>query len=116
MAKKVKVKTHALERWKQRVRTEITKNDIELMFQRHRYEILKIGYSGRLVVKIKDYVFVIFKTDTCITICTTLGLAENVNIKPKDTEDDTLANDRTRYEITRWNQHLKRRSRKGYRP
>jgi hypothetical protein len=96
MAKKIRVKTHALNRWKERVKTPISRSDLEGMFKRHKYETLKIGYSGRLVVRLKDYVFVIFKTDACITVVTVLGRADEVGLEPQE----DLSGSMDRFEVT----------------
>lgn len=86
--KKIHVKSHVLYRWPERIGTNVDTRYIEQMFKNNRYEILEPAKRGRLIVHIKDYVFVISKSNSTLTVHTVYGRYENYELKRPHSVDD----------------------------
>lgn len=58
------------------------------MFKNNRYTVLEPGKKGRLIVAIKDFVFVISKSNSTLTVHTVYGKYENYKLKRPHAVDD----------------------------
>jgi hypothetical protein len=114
--KNIKVKSHVLYRWPERIDDKIDVRNlehyIEQMFKNNRYLVLEPAKRGRLIVKIKDYVFVISKSNSTLVIHTVYGKFENYTLKRPHAVDDFA-----QVALDKWERHQyifkTRGSRKG---
>ena len=99
--RKICVNTHTIVRWKERVGTDTDKKHIEQLFRNNVYEVLESARFGRLIVKVKDFIFVISRTNTKTIVHTTYGKATDYYIR------DPYAEGGSYEEILRWRKHLR---------
>ena len=79
--RKIEVSTHTINRWKERVGTDIDKHYIKQLFKNNNMVVLEAARHGCSIVQVKDFVFVISRTNTRTQVHTTYGRAEDYDIK-----------------------------------
>lgn len=92
------VKPHVLYRWPERVGTPVSEKYIEQMFKNNRYNVLEPARRGRLIVHIKDYVFVVTRTNSTLIIHTVYGRYADYSLKRPHAVDDLDQVERDRWE------------------
>lgn len=89
-----------LHRWPKRVGTEADEKYVEQLFRRNRYTVIEPAKKGRLIVSLKDIVFVISKSNSTLTVHTTYGKLENYTIKRPHAVDDF-----SQVALDKWSRH-----------
>lgn len=96
------VNAHAITRWSERVQKNVTdvKGYIEQLFRNHHYIVVEPAKKGRLIVQIKNYMFVISRTNSSTIIHTTFGSADDYEIKRPH-----AVLDREQCQLDKWTRH-----------
>lgn len=96
-SKYIKATPHVVNRWRQRIGTEKTKEEIESIFHRNNYVRLEYGHTGKLIVECGGYVWVIARTRRSITIHTVYCTYDKYKEKCPDKEKAQQS-----YEVFKW--------------
>lgn len=104
--KHVIAKAHVVKRWKQRVGTDKTAEEIEEIFRKNNYTRLEFGHSGKLIVSCVGYVWVISRTRKSLIIHTVYCSLEEYKEKCPHREKAQQC-----YEVYRWEKQQRRTGR-----
>lgn len=89
-----------LARWPERIGGEATEESIRRLFKNGHYTVLEPAWQGRLIVSIKDMVFVVSRTNTTLVIHTVYGLLSDYDLKRPH-----AAGSYEEIELAKWERH-----------